>query len=242
MAIARLKEFEPPEGYYLAFSGGKDSITIKKLADLAGVKYDAHYSNTTIDPPELIYFIRKHHKEVKWENPEKPFLTLLSIKGFPTRISRWCCQIYKEQDGSGRIVMTGIRRQESTRRNKRRLIETCYRDTTKRFINVIIDWSDTDVWEFIEKYKIPYCKLYDEGNKRIGCLMCPLANKYSRKNDSIKYPRYTELFKKAFIKLYEYRKKKKNPSIKKWKNGTEMFYYWLLNDSKMIPDQTTIFE
>ena len=28
LAIMRLREFEPPEGYYLAFSGGKDSQCI----------------------------------------------------------------------------------------------------------------------------------------------------------------------------------------------------------------------
>lgn len=43
-AIQRLQTFEPPEGYYLAFSGGKDSVVIKSLADMAGVKYDAHYN------------------------------------------------------------------------------------------------------------------------------------------------------------------------------------------------------
>ena len=43
-SIERLKTFEPPEGYYLAFSGGKDSVVIKHLADMAGVKYDAHYN------------------------------------------------------------------------------------------------------------------------------------------------------------------------------------------------------
>ena len=40
VAIKRLRAFEPPEGYYLAFSGGKDSVTVKALMDLAGVKYD----------------------------------------------------------------------------------------------------------------------------------------------------------------------------------------------------------
>ena len=40
-AIMRLQTYEPPEGYYLCFSGGKDSCVIKALADMAGVKYDA---------------------------------------------------------------------------------------------------------------------------------------------------------------------------------------------------------
>ena len=32
IAIERLRAFEPPEGYYLAFSGGKDSQCIYHLA------------------------------------------------------------------------------------------------------------------------------------------------------------------------------------------------------------------
>jgi len=35
VAIDRFKTFEPPEGYFLAFSGGKDSVVIKALADMA---------------------------------------------------------------------------------------------------------------------------------------------------------------------------------------------------------------
>lgn len=59
IAIDRLQAFEPPEGYYLAFSGGKDSQCIYHLAKEAGVKFDAHYNLTTADPPELVWFIKK---------------------------------------------------------------------------------------------------------------------------------------------------------------------------------------
>lgn len=70
IAVKRLKAFEPPEGYYLCFSGGKDSNVIKALADMAGVKYDAHYNNTGIDPPEAVRFIKRHHPDVKFETPK----------------------------------------------------------------------------------------------------------------------------------------------------------------------------
>lgn len=36
-SIRRLKAFEPAEGYYLAYSGGKDSTVIKELAVRGGV-------------------------------------------------------------------------------------------------------------------------------------------------------------------------------------------------------------
>jgi len=57
IAIERIKSFEPPEGYYVAFSGGKDSIVVLDLVKRAGVKYDAYYHVTGIDPPELVHFI-----------------------------------------------------------------------------------------------------------------------------------------------------------------------------------------
>lgn len=84
IAIQRLQLFEPKEtGFYLAFSGGKDSVVIKELANMAGVKYDVHYNLTTIDPPELVYFIRKYHYDVIIDKPEKPFLQRMIEKGFP---------------------------------------------------------------------------------------------------------------------------------------------------------------
>ena len=46
-AINRFKAFVPEDGYYLAFSGGKDSQCIYHLAKMAGVKFDAHYSRCT---------------------------------------------------------------------------------------------------------------------------------------------------------------------------------------------------
>lgn len=69
VAIERLKTFEPPEGYYLCFSGGKDSVVIKALADMAGVKYDAHYNVTSVDPPELVRFIKDKHPDVDMDYP-----------------------------------------------------------------------------------------------------------------------------------------------------------------------------
>jgi len=244
IAIKRLQQFEPSGGYYLAFSGGKDSIVIKKLADMAGVIYDAHYNNTTIDPPELIYFIKKYHPDVKIDHPVKPFLTELTKRGFPLRHRRWCCSEYKERGGSGRIVITGIRWDESCRRSKRRMLETCYRDKLKQYLNVIIDWTNEEVWEFIHKFNIPYCNLYDKGWSRIGCLFCPFATHKHRIMEAEKYPRYVNAFIKAFEKLYENRKTKGNKSVDRWNSGEEMFNWWLYEDQKKRknPDQRVMFE
>lgn len=106
------------KGYYLAFSGGKDSIVCKQLCIEAGVKFDAHYNNVTIDPPELIYYIKKHHPEVHWNQPKKNLIMSMEeeCQGPPTRLARWCCEIYKEQGGIGRARIIGVRAAESPRR------------------------------------------------------------------------------------------------------------------------------
>ena len=101
VAIERLQMFEPKdEGYYLAFSGGKDSVVIKALADMAGVKYDAHYSVTSVDPPELISFVKEQHPDVFFDIPkdkEGKAVTMWNLipkkKMPPTRVARYCCSL-----------------------------------------------------------------------------------------------------------------------------------------------------
>lgn len=122
VAIDRLKAFEPKEGYYLAFSGGKDSVVIKALADMAGVKYDAHYNLTSVDPPELVQFI-KTFDDVIIDRPKDKDgnqITMWNLiprkKMPPTRIIRYCCKDLKEWGGKGRMVITGVRWAESAAR------------------------------------------------------------------------------------------------------------------------------
>lgn len=126
MAIERFQTFEPPEGYFLAFSGGKDSSVIKALADMSGVKYDAHYQITSVDQPELVRFIKEKHPDVAMErnyyDDGKPITmwNLIPIKRMPpTRIVRYCCQELKETSGENRFVVTGVRHSESIKRRSR---------------------------------------------------------------------------------------------------------------------------
>lgn len=240
-AIDNLKHFEPPEGYYLAFSGGKDSCVIKALADLAGVKYEAHYSVTTIDPPDLVYFVKEYHKDVIFDRPDKPLLKHLETVGFPLRQARWCCAKYKERGGDGRFVITGIRSEESHKRSKRNMIETCYRGTGKRYLNIIFDWTSLDVWTFINGHKLPYCKLYDEGWARIGCLFCPNESSKRKAIQMKRYPKYEQAFRKSFKRLYENRVNAGNNSVDRWENSDEMFDWWIGIETEDA-DQGVLFE
>ena len=122
-AIKRLKAFEPPDGYFVAFSGGKDSQCVYHLCQMAGVKFDAHYSVVGVDPPELVQFIKDYYPDVQRDIPKddegKPITmwNLIPKKLLPpTRIVRYCCEKLKECNGEGRVTVTGVRWEESVRR------------------------------------------------------------------------------------------------------------------------------
>lgn len=124
MAIERFKAFEPDDGYYLAYSGGKDSDCIKILAELSGVKYEAVHNLTTVDAPETIQYI-KSQKDVricKARYADGSHITMWNLivkkRMPPTRFVRYCCQKLKESGGDGRLTVTGVRWAESANRQE----------------------------------------------------------------------------------------------------------------------------
>ena len=108
VAIMRLQEFEPPEGYYLANSGGKDSIVTQDIAEVSKVKFDPHYNVSPIDPPEIHAFLKRYYPQVAWDIHARNFWKVFMTEGPPMRHMRWCCGLIKEAGGLGRIKVTGI--------------------------------------------------------------------------------------------------------------------------------------
>lgn len=61
--------YDQQDGYFLAFSGGKDSQALYHIAELAGVNFKAHMNLTSVDPPEVIRFVKTHYPEVELKKP-----------------------------------------------------------------------------------------------------------------------------------------------------------------------------
>lgn len=94
------KMYAPENGFYLAFSGGKDSQALYHIAQMAGVKFKAHFSPTTVDPPQLIRFIRRQYPDVEFRKVKMSMYDMALKKGcLPTKRARWCCAEYKEASG-----------------------------------------------------------------------------------------------------------------------------------------------
>lgn len=122
-----------PQGLYVAFSGGKDSQCIYHLCQMAGVKFDAHYALTTVDPPELVRFIKEHYPDA-WEGrhiqrredgtPYTMWNLIPEMLVPPTRVMRYCCKVLKETGGEGRVTVTGVRWAESVNRKQNQGVVT----------------------------------------------------------------------------------------------------------------------
>lgn len=116
--------YDAENGYYLAFSGGKDSQALFHMAQLAGVKFRGHMNLTSVDPPEVIRFVKKNYPEVELLKPGKSIFQIAVEKQIlPTMRVRWCCKEYKETAGAGKVTLIGIRKAESSRRAKRNEVE-----------------------------------------------------------------------------------------------------------------------
>lgn len=124
----------------------------------------------------------------------------------------------------------------------RRTVEQCYR-TGKVLVNPIIDWADDDIWEFIRTYHVPYCSLYDEGCKRLGCIGCPLGGYASQKKEFERWPAYRRLYIHAFDDMLTARKKSgKTNHHSLWKDGEGVFRWWTGEGQTNAPNQMTFDE
>jgi phosphoadenosine phosphosulfate reductase len=94
---------------------------------------------------------------------------------------RFCCNIRKieslKRALSGMDVwITGVRKEQSVTREDFKLVEW---DESNRIIKVspLIDWTESEVWDYLKTKKVPYNELHDEGYPSIGCQPCTRAVK-----------------------------------------------------------------
>lgn len=222
-----------PDGYHVAFSGGKDSVVLAKLFEMSGVKFKLHYNNTTIDPPELIYFMKEHYPQVTWHSQPHHLTSIMLKKGKipPTRMRRWCCEIYKERGGRGTITSTGVRAAESKRRKGLWRELTVEKESKDYILCPILYWTDGDVWTFIKGNNLPYCSLYSEGFRRLGCVGCPVGG--DRRIEFKRWPGYERLWKNGITRAWE--KWKDIPNSRtgdprwwaRWKTAEDVWSWWM---------------
>ena len=188
--------------------------------------------------------------------------SLIPMKKFPpTRLQRYCCQICKENSCQDRFITTGVRWAESVKRkNNRGVFENFVSDPSKKIIlnndndeqrmlfenctlkgkrtcNPIVDWRDSDVWEYIRSERLEINPLYDMGFYRVGCLGCPMAGK-NRWTEFRLFPTYQRAYIRSFGKMLDVIHAGGGKT--KWKTAEDVFSWWM--EEETIKGQMSLFD
>lgn len=190
--------------FVISLSGGKDSkATLRvSLPLLLNVVHHSQIkvifcdtlwekSKTMLEVESIREFLKEYSLDIEFlknDNYPNGMLDLLiHKKSFPTRMSKFCTeqlkmipalQYYKKLSLNGFevISLVGKRRDESEdRKNTQDFVFCNYRDYSFTIFHPIADWSETDVYSFLdETWGIP--DVYFEGNTRVGCDECFQSN------------------------------------------------------------------
>ncbi len=226
-AIERIISYSAGFGYvpHVQYSGGKDSDVLLHLVVRSRIPFVAEYKVTGIDPYPLVRHIKQDHPEVIRIRPEKTIWELIKKKQMPPmRMKRYCCEYLKENNPDNTLLITGVRWQESFQRRHRQMYEVCRKNKTSQYLHPIIDWSEFDVWQYIQENNIKTCELYKQGFKRLGCVLCPMHTAKQRKLEIQLFPEIANKWKRAIDNLH----------------GCD-FNWWISDESKVSDAQCTMF-
>ena len=200
---------------YVSFSGGKDSTLTAHLVNQVSKNVHLLFSNTTIEMPETVKYVREFAKVMDMElievKPRRDFLDLVDEFDPPSRTMRWCCftqksgpigEFYAKLDKKV-LSFDGIRKAESKRRGNYRRINLKSKLAKQISAYPILEWSDLAVWLYTFKESLPLNPLYLCGYSRIGCWACPNNSKMSKYLTRKTHP---GLIQKWNNKLVEYAK------------------------------------
>lgn len=238
---------QPDMGFYVGFSGGKDSQVVLELVKMAGVKYHAFHNVTTNDSADNVRFIKRHYNEVEFTVPKVSFFKLVERWGLPSIQRRWCCRLFKEKMGVGSVVLTGVRKEESYKRSKYKEIQRwskkrnegeivnlakmednkfqCVGGKDRFMIYPILEWTETDVWTFIYERGLHVNPCYRDYG-RVGCVFCPFA----KARDIRIYCETHPGLKAALLHSIE-RNMQERGGVKRLETAEEYFEWWLSRKS-----------
>ena len=177
---------------FVSFSGGKDSTVTSDLVMKALRKENIiHiYGDTTLEYETTGVYLKRFKEKhpntpvLIAKNKEQDFNELCQVIGPPSRMLRWCCTIFKTgaitrkiestfKNANNILTFQGIRRNESTARNKYDRESNESKIAKQLAVSPIIDWLEFDVWLYLLANKIDFNDAYRQGFSRVGCWCCP---------------------------------------------------------------------
>ncbi|MBO6272667.1 phosphoadenosine phosphosulfate reductase family protein [bacterium] len=205
--------------FYVAFSGGKDSIVLFDIVQKA-IPHNSFYTifaNTDMEFPTTIDEVAKISDFCK--NHDIEFIEAKShlssdeswqLFGPPARKVRWCCTVHKTAPVINKlseilnnkkvksVMITGVRRDESQARSAYKDFSVGEKLPGQYSFHPILEWNSAELYLYIYKYNLSINYAYKCGFNRVGCIMCPNS---SEKHEYIKINCFKDLTNKYIDKI-----------------------------------------
>lgn len=194
--------------FYVAFSGGKDSIVLLDVIQraLPHDDFKVVFGDTGMEFSDTYEIIKKVEDYCKTESID--FLTARShispldswrMFGAPGQTLRWCCNVHKttpqiielrkylnKEDFKG-MAFIGVRSDESASRSNYDYLSIGKKHKGQYSCNPILKWNSAELFLYFYKHDLIMNPAYKKGNSRVGCLVCPMA---TFKNEFVKMSNY----------------------------------------------------
>lgn len=180
--------------YYVAFSGGKDSVVVLDLVQksLPHNEFKVLFGNTDMEFPTTLELVDKVAqdcalKEIEFYSAKAPKTAEENwdIFGPPARKVRWCCTVHKTAPVINKLnelmdkkyvrtmMITGVRGDESVSRSAYDEVSKGKKIAGQYSFHPILEWSSAEIYLYMYTHDLAFNEAYKFGFNRVGCIMCP---------------------------------------------------------------------
>lgn len=210
--------------FYVAFSGGKDSIVTLDIVQraLPHNSFKVLFGDTGMEFPDTYRTVELTEEWCKTLGVEfirakaefSPEYTWRQF-GPPATVTRWCCSVHKTapqvialREFTGKhnftgMAFIGVRGSESLSRSEYDYVSLGEKHKGQYSCNPILEWNSAELFCYIYANGLIINEAYKKGNRRAGCLVCPRAAERNEYMSRECYPDAFDTYANIIRELYK---------------------------------------